>query len=60
MKLVDEKLDVKGVALARVKAKKVEAAVGKLEELYAKKEAAEKIVRNLDREIEDYLAEVNS
>ena len=59
MKVVKE-LSIKEIAQAEVKEEAQSKAVKALKELYKQKASAELIVRNIDRQIEDYLAETES
>lgn len=55
-------IDIKGIQDAAKKEiieESTKAAVGKLKELYQKKEKALLVLKNIDREIEGYLADVN-
>lgn len=45
-------------AKAKLQEDKVKEATGKLKALYAQRDKASKVVRNLNREIEDYLQEL--
>lgn len=54
-------IDVKSIQeLARkeIREETTKSAVARLKELYAKQEKARLVVRNIDREIESYLAEI--
>lgn len=55
-------IDVKGIqeaARKEIAEETTKQAVAKLKELYAKKEKAALVLRNIDREIDSYLAEVS-
>lgn len=52
------KTGIIAAALAELQKEKVKEATGKLKELYTKLDKAKKIVRNLEREIEDYMQEL--
>lgn len=58
MTLVDVK-SIQEAAKAEIAKEAQETAVEKLKELYRKKEKAVLVVRNIDREIENYLADVS-
>ena len=51
-------LSIKEMAQLELKKEKAEEAKERLKELYSKKHDAEKIVKNIDREIDDYLEQL--
>ena len=51
---------LKELAQEEIKAEREEKAVKELKKLYRQQEDAKLIVRNIEREIEDYLAELES
>ena len=56
-----KKLGTTGViaaALAELQKERVKEATGKLKDLYARRDAAKKIYRNVCREIDDYLEDL--
>ena len=53
-------MSVKDAALAKVKEAKVEEATKKLVSLYSQLDDAKKIVRNIEREIDDYILTLES
>ena len=57
--LGDRKQTIVQAAMAKVKAAKVEKATKRLTELYEQRDKAAKILRNIERDIEDYLQEMD-
>ena len=55
-----KELSVKEIALQELKKEQVKEATDELKELYRKLAAAEKVVRNIQREIDDYCEEIES
>lgn len=55
-----EKKTISELAKAELRKERVKEATGGLKTLYKKLEAAEKLVRNIQREIDDYLEEIDS
>jgi len=60
MKIAEQKTSISELAKAELETEKVKEATGELKKLYRELDAAEKIVRNVKRKIDDYLEEVDS
>lgn len=60
MKIVGDKQSISELAKSELENEKVKEATGELKVLYKKLDCAEKIVRNIEREIADYLEEIDS
>lgn len=55
-----EKKSIVAAAKAEIQKERVRQATGKLKSLYAQRDQAKKILRNVEREIADYLQELET